>query len=160
MQLLPTPVFIILPYCRKYNSVLSLFALLSIAMSVYALQVFNSSIPWLGIDIQRFNFFTKLGGSNDPKNSNSSKTSRNIRSAAPQIALTPLEKYLTPLNIILALTILLSGYVEHRPWRGYDYIWALPLFTVITTVCFRKWIADARQSLTGLQHSKYPYKGA
>lgn len=143
VQMLPTPVYILLPYCRKYNSMLSLLSLLSIVISIYILQMFNSSIPWLSHDLEKaFNHYTK------PPN------------PTQTIALTPLEQYLTPLNILLAAAIMISGYIEHRPWRGYDYVWFLPSLTILITICFRKWVAETHQSLSSLNKSRYPYKGA
>lgn len=146
IQLLPTPVYVLLPYCRKYNSFLSLMSLLSISMSIYILQIFTLSIPWLGIEL--------------PDLFSTTSQSQTKRTKIGLTARTPLEKYLTPLNIVLAGVILLTGYVEHSPWRGYDYVWILPIVSIFMTVLLRKWIAETHGVLSGLKQSQYAYKGA
>lgn len=133
VMFLPTPVFILLPYCRVYNSLLSLLSLTSIAISIYILNVLKLSVPWLYLP---------------------------VLFAQPDVSLTPLEIYLAPLNLLLGVVIAGSALLIHHPWYGYDYIWALPLISIATAVLLRKWISDTHESVGTLQKTKYPYKGA
>jgi hypothetical protein len=132
-MLAPTPVFLILPYCR-HNSILSLFALTSIFTSVYILLSFEKSVPVF--------FFLKN------------------KSSKGQVALTPFEKYLPPLNVVLAATVLLCGYHKHKPWMGYDYIWLLPSVSVFTSMLLRQWMIDSLSDINTLKNARYNLKGA
>lgn len=67
---------------------------------------------------------------------------------------------LNSLNGLFALVILISGYVEHKPWKGYDYIWSLPLVSAITTAIVLKWMQDATEHLNELVKAKYKLRGA
>lgn len=132
-MLAPTPIFLILPYCR-HNSILSLFSLMSIFTSVYILLIFEKSVPV---------FY--LLQNKDPKSI---------------VALTPFEKYLPPLNVVLAVTVLLCGYYKHRPWMGYDYIWLLPFISVFTALLLRQWMIDSLSNINTLKSARYNLKGA
>lgn len=132
-MLFPSPILLILPYCR-HNSILSLLSLVSIAMSVYQLLYFVISVPPL--------FFIKPV---DPRNS---------------VALSPLEKYLPVMNVLLAFTVASCGLVKHYPWRGYDYIWLLPTISVSSTLLLRQWISESRNHINTLKNAKYILKGA
>lgn len=131
----PTPIFLILPYCRR-NSLLSLFALSSIFISVYTLLTFARSVPVLY-------FYQK---------------ERFCRPDSP--ALTPLEKYLPPLNILLAFSTAAWGLIKHYPWMGYDYIWFLPVISVGTTLLLRQWMSDSMVNISVLKKARYGLKGA
>ncbi|VVT46770.1 uncharacterized protein SAPINGB_P001378 [Magnusiomyces paraingens] len=134
VMLLPTPLFLVLPYCRVYNSMLSLLSISSIALSVYIINILKPAVPWLFLPLPGF--------------------------TATEIALTPIEIYVSPLNIVLAAVILAAGLLIHYPWAGFDYIWSLPTISVATAVMLRKWIADTNASVVTLHKTKYPYKGA
>lgn len=172
--LFPTPIYILLPYCRKYNSLLSLFSLMSISFSVYILQVFRPSVPWLW-ESNILPFKQDISTSSPPSPppyiaegsnvaANNKKKNFNTKKSKPSlkkhISLTPIEKYLTILNLFFSLVIAAIGFVEHHPWRGFDYLWILPLISISTTILLRKWVADAYENIEGLRNAKYPYKGA
>lgn len=75
-------------------------------------------------------------------------------------AVTVLEKWLPPLNVLLAFSAAACGYVKHRPWMGYDYIWLLPAVSVGTTLLLRQWISDSTLDIQALKKAKYGLNGA
>jgi len=117
LVLLPSPLYIVLPYCR-YNPLLSLLSLISTAVSSYVLYYL------------------------------------------PKTCRTPLGLYLPGLNALLATLVAVSGYVKHRPWKGYDYLWILPVVAVITVTTVRRWMVDTGVEITRLRRAKYKLKGA
>ncbi len=120
--LLPSPVLITLPYCRR-NPIASLFSLLSLIASSYSIYFDNDS----------------LGNEQSRKN----KT-----------------KILKFSNLGVALTILIAKLFEHWPWKGYDYIWCLPLISSLTSIFISHLMHDSDDVIHDLNNLKYKYKGA
>lgn len=73
---------------------------------------------------------------------------------------TPSQDKLKIAGLSFAVVILLAGYIEHRPWKGYDYIWGFPLVSAITAITVMKWMDDARAHINDLVKAKYPLSGA
>lgn len=70
------------------------------------------------------------------------------------------QKYLLPMVFVLSVLILVQGYIKHAPWVGYDYIWALPLFTSFSTLAIRHWMTETGEDLKKLKGMTYKLKGA
>ncbi|CAN6641165.1 hypothetical protein TRVA0_018S01926 [Trichomonascus vanleenenianus] len=116
LMLFPTPLFILLPYCRN-NGVLSLLSLVSISLSAYSLHFVPTR--------------------------DQSHTSR-----------------LAILSALFSLVIAASGYIKHHPWKGFDYIWLLPLVSAITALLVRRWLDETSIELDHLSQARYKLKGA
>jgi hypothetical protein len=67
---------------------------------------------------------------------------------------------LSYLSGTLSLLIVISGYLEHSPWRDFDYIWTIPLVSSIVSMITRRWINQTFKDIEDLTKKKYHLKGA
>jgi hypothetical protein len=64
------------------------------------------------------------------------------------------------LNPLAAITVAVLGYIKHRPWRGFDYIWLLPLTSAIVSLSVKLMFSQTNASINELKKARYHLKGA
>lgn len=65
---------------------------------------------------------------------------------------------LQALNIVLGLVILLASYVQHWPWRRFDFIWILPIFSATVSTVLRLWFDQTLVEIARLRTAQYSTK--
>jgi hypothetical protein len=113
LLIFPTPLYIILPYCR-HNSLLSLLSLTSIILSTCVLYYGER-------------FGARLW-------------------------------QLSWLNVIFGTVIMAAGYIQHWPWKRFDFIWVLPAFSAVVSTVLRRWFEQTLGEIAQLQKAQYSTK--